>query len=97
MIMMYQCRFISCNKYSTLMWDVRCGGGCVCVGRGIYENSLYFPLNFAVSLSLLQKIYWGTWVAQSVKHPTLDFSSDLDLRVVRLSPVLGSTLDMKPA
>ena len=23
----------------------------------------------------------GAWVAQSVKHPTLDFSSGLDLRV----------------
>jgi len=28
----------------------------------------------------------GTWVAQSVKHPTLDFSSGHDLRVMRSSP-----------
>ena len=27
----------------------------------------------------------GTWVAQMVKHPTLDFSSGHDLRVLRLS------------
>lgn len=33
----------------------------------------------------------------SVKRPTLDFSSDHDLRVVRLSPILGSTLGMKPS
>ena len=29
----------------------------------------------------------GTWAAQSVKRPTLDFSSGLDLRVVSSSPV----------
>jgi len=29
------------------------------------------------------------WVAQSVKHPTLDLNSGLDLRVVSSSPVLG--------
>ena len=33
-------------------------------------------------------ISWGTWVAHSVKHLTLDFSSGLDLS----SPVLGSML-----
>jgi len=31
-------------------------------------------------------------VAQSVKHPTHDFGTGRDLRVVRLSPVSGSTL-----
>ena len=30
----------------------------------------------------------GTWVAQSVKGPTLDFSSGHDLRVVRLNSKL---------
>ena len=38
----------------------------------------------------------GTWVAQSVKHPTLDLHSDLDLRAVSLSLALGSTLGMEP-
>jgi len=38
----------------------------------------------------------GTWVAQSVKHPTLDLSSGLDLRVVSSSSELGSTLGMEP-
>ena len=38
-----------------------------------------------------------TWVAQLVKHPTLDLSSDLDLRVVSSSPFLGSMLGVKPA
>ena len=38
----------------------------------------------------------GTWVAQWVKHLTLDLSSGLDLRVVSSSPMLGSTLGVKP-
>ena len=33
---------------------------------------------------------WGAWVAQWVKHPTLEFGSGHDLRVMRLSPPLGS-------
>ena len=40
---------------------------------------------------------WGAWVAQSVKHLTLDLSSGHDLRVVRSSPGLGSVLSMEPA
>ena len=34
----------------------------------------------------------GGWVAQLVKHPTLDFSSGQDLRAVRWSPTPGSGL-----
>ena len=37
----------------------------------------------------------GTWVAQSAKHPILGLSSGLDLRVMSLSPTLGSTPGMK--
>ena len=37
------------------------------------------------------------WVAQSVNHPTLDLSSDLDLRVMGSRPVLGFMLGMEPA
>ena len=40
---------------------------------------------------------WGAWVAQSVKHPTLDTGSCYRLTVVGLSPALGSTLSMEPA
>ena len=42
----------------------------------------------------MQKVQFsgGTWVAQSVKHPTLDFSSGHDLMVVRSSPASGSAL-----
>jgi len=37
------------------------------------------------------------WVAQSVKHPTLDFSSGHDLRFMISSPMSGSALSMEPA
>ena len=29
---------------------------------------------------------WGTWVAQSVRHPTIDFSSGHDLTVCEMEP-----------
>ena len=38
----------------------------------------------------------GTCVAQSVEYPTLDLSSDHDLRVVSSSPALGSTMGVRP-
>lgn len=39
--MMYQGRFIRCNKYITLVRDVDCGGGCACVGaEGVWEISV---------------------------------------------------------
>lgn len=41
--------------------------------------------------------YRGTWVAQRVKHLTLDFGSGHDLRVVSSSPALGFMLDVEPA
>ena len=38
-----QCRFITCEKRTTLVGDVDCGGGCACIGAG---NSWYIPFNF---------------------------------------------------
>ena len=35
-------------------------------------------------------------MAQSIKHQTLDLSSDLDLKVMSLSPALGSMASMEP-
>lgn len=32
------------------------GGGCACVGTGLYGNLLHFPLSFAMNLKLLHKI-----------------------------------------
>ena len=39
----------------------------------------------------------GRLVAQLVKHPTIDFDSSHDLRVVRWSPASDSMLRMEPA
>ena len=36
-------------------------------------------------------------MAQSVKHPTLDFGSGHDLRIVSSSPILGSLLSAESA
>ena len=38
----------------------------------------------------------GAWVAKSVKQPTLDFGLGHDLRAVRWSPSVGSTLGVEP-
>ena len=46
--------------------------------------------------NLKSKTNGGAWVAQSVKHRTLDLSSGLALRVVSSSPTLGSMLGMEP-
>ena len=39
----------------------------------------------------------GIWMAQLVKHPTLNFGSDHDLMVMGLSPAWDSVLGMEPA
>lgn len=42
------------------------------------------------ALLLLKKDYiWGTYMAQSVEHPVLDFCSGHDLTVMKLSPTSG--------
>ena len=41
---------------------------------------------------------WGTWVAQSFKHPTLDFSSGHDFEVHDIEPSVGLlTYSTEPA
>ena len=42
-------------------------------------------------------VLWGAWVAQLIKHLTLDFSSCHDLKVMRWSPALGSVLSREQA
>ena len=49
------CRFISCDKCTTLVGDVVKGGGHACVGAGGCEKSLFLPLNVSGSLNLLFK------------------------------------------
>ena len=43
-------------------------------------------------LLLYEKLPQDTWVAQSVKHKTLDIGSSHDLTVAGSSPASGSTL-----
>ena len=43
----------------------------------------------------LKMVYWGCWVAQSVKCLTPNFGSDYDLRVMRSSLTSGSMLGME--
>ena len=51
-----------------------------------------------IVLWFLKKLnIWGTGVVHSVKHPTFGFGSGHDLRVVRLSPAIGTALDVESA
>ena len=43
-IMVCQCRFVDCDKCTALVEDIDNVGGCVDVGSGVYEKSLYLPL-----------------------------------------------------
>ena len=51
---------------------------------------MHILLNFSeLQLFHILKISRGAWVAGSVKHPTLDLSSGLDLRVLSSGPCVG--------
>ena len=52
--MLCHCMF-SCNKHTTLAGDADDGQAVHVCGQGMYENSLYLPLNFAMNLKLLLK------------------------------------------
>ena len=59
------------------------------------QNPPGYPIT--MQKSDLVDLVGATCVAQRVKHPTLDFGSGHDLRVMGLSPVSGSTLDIESA
>lgn len=40
LVMMCQYRFINCNKYTTLVWDIDSREGRACVGVRVYRNSV---------------------------------------------------------
>ena len=44
-------------------------------------------------MTSLEKGSWGSWVAQSVKHQTLDFGSGHDLEVCDFKPRIGLCTD----
>ena len=50
-IKIWQCRFISCNKYTTLVWDADGGRNHVCAGAGNTWD--FYFLNLAMNLKLL--------------------------------------------
>lgn len=52
-IMMCRCRFITCNKCTTLVTDVDNGEGYACVWVVLHGKSLYLSPNFSVNLKLL--------------------------------------------
>lgn len=54
MIMIYQYRFVSSNKDTTLVGAVDSEGGCIYAG-GCVVNLCHLPLNFSVNLKLLGK------------------------------------------
>lgn len=50
-IVMCQCEFILCNKFTTWVRDAIIRGDHAHVGTGAYGKSLYLPLYFAVNLN----------------------------------------------
>ena len=80
--------FISFLKWSTMY-------NCF-ISNTTFSYCSYFKICYCQTIESKNKNR-GTWVAQSIKHPTLDFSSGHDLTVVRLSPTLSSTLSMESA
>ena len=56
-IMLCQCGFITCNKYTTLVGGLLIMGEAMHLWRQeVYGNSLYHPSNLAVNLKLPLKI-----------------------------------------
>ena len=53
MIMVYQYRLISCNKWTTLVGDANNAGVYACVEQTLYGKSLSFSSSFAVNWKLL--------------------------------------------
>ena len=47
------------------------------------------------AVTMIKTVPRGTWVARLVRHQTHGFGAGHDLRVMRLSLVLGSALNME--
>ena len=57
----------------------------------------YKFISFSISIFFHSKSQFrGTGVAQSVRHPTLDFGLGHDLRIVKSSPTAGSMPRTEP-
>ena len=55
--------------------------------------ALSLSLSFSLKINKLEKKKRGAWVAQSLKHPALDFSSGQDLTVHGFMPCVGPYAD----
>ena len=64
----------------------------VCRWRGAAQalNELLVSL---ADTNIYKEMFWGTWVAQSVKCPALDFGSGHDLTVRGVEPRVGLHAD----
>ena len=56
-------------------------------------TNCYIFLRCSLLPDVRMYVCWGTWVAQLVKHPTLNFSSGHDLRVCGFEPRIGLCAD----
>ena len=54
-------------------------------------------MNKIVNKQISKKDQRGAWLAQSVEHPALDFSSGHEPKIVGSSPALGFVLTLEPA
>ena len=63
------------------------------------ERDIAYSLKMQVfdNRTLITKYVWGSWVAQLVEHPTLDFGLGHDPMVMGSNPLLGSVLSVEPA
>lgn len=68
-----------------MLANIRCKQTYVCIYKSVYV--FYRVSMIGHKMAHIQ----GAWVFQSVKCPTRDLSSSLDLRVVNSIPALGST------
>ena len=103
-LMHVPCTWGRVEKCKTYAWKSRAVFGSRAVN---WEREIRALLPIVGRPRVIPRSRWGrrlrisvkgcAWVAQLVRCLSLDFCSDHDLRVVRLRPVLGSTVDMEPA
>ena len=56
------------------------------LGENWKTNEMNRYTDSIILLHITYSLSWGTWMAQKVKHPTLDFGSGHDLSVCEFEP-----------
>jgi len=92
-----QMRCLGCKIWGSTCSQVCASAELTLDGEGLLKictpgTSLLYPTLHPAKIPQLKKNGRDTWVALSVKHQTLDFSSGHDLRVLGSSPASGSML-----